>query len=353
MKKLFWPSVAMVLLLSACGEETSGEADEIEETSSEETGGEAEVSLTFSHFFPSNHIKETDVVDYFITELQDRTDGQVEFESYPGGQLAEPDGQYEAAATNVADAGFSVHSYTPSQFPLTSVMELPFVGTSGEEASQTLWDLYDEFPEIQEEYEDTYPLWLSTSEPGQIFTVDQPVESPEDLEGLQIRSPSPEVNAWLEEMGATPVSMSMDETYEALERGVVDGTVGPPHTLLDYSLQEVIDYVTVGDFYMTTFFAVMNQGSYEMLDEEAQQALDELAGAEMSQHSGQIIDEREQEAMEAVEEAGAEVHEVSDDEAGDWEEGLQPVIDDWIERMEEDGLPGQEVYDRAVELGAD
>ncbi|MFZ4452733.1 TRAP transporter substrate-binding protein [Salibacterium aidingense] len=346
-------------VLASCSEDTGGsessaeegEADTAEDSGNAEGSGESR-ELAFSHLFPNNHVMETDVVQVFVDEVQEATNGEVQVESYPGAQLAAPDGQYEAATTGVADMGFSVHSYNPGQFPLTSVMELPFMEETGTEGSQVLWDLYEEFPELQDEYSDVVPLWLSTSEAGQIFTVGEQVKSVEDLEGMRIRSPSPEVNAWLEEMGATPVSMSMNEVYEALERGVVDGTVGPIHTLLDYSLQEVIDYVTVGDFYMTTFFGVMNQESYDSLSEEQRQAVDEIRGEHMSQVAGEAIDARSEEAVQAAEEAGAEFYELSEEELQEWKEKMQPTIDAWIQDKEDSGLPGQDVYDKAVELSS-
>ncbi|MBB6451331.1 TRAP-type C4-dicarboxylate transport system substrate-binding protein [Geomicrobium halophilum] len=344
MMKVLVPVLCVLVLLGACdsGEKASGTTTEGEHT-----------ELIFSHFFPANHIQETELVQGFIDEIEEATEGRVTFTSYPGGQLADPDGHYEAAATGVADAGFSVHSYTPGQFPLSSVMELPFMSGSGTEGSETLWALYEEFPEVQDEYSDTVPLWLSTSEPGYIFTVDEPVESPEDLQGMIIRSPSPEVNQWLEMMGATPVSMPMGDTYQALEQGVVDGTVGPPHTLVDYGLQELVDYVTVGNFYMTTFFAVMNQEAWDSIGEQDQEAIEKITGENTANVAGTIIDDRAEEAMIAAEEAGAEMIELDDEQLDEWEEEVQPVIDNWIERMEEEGLPGEEVYDRALELGAE
>ncbi|RSL33154.1 TRAP transporter substrate-binding protein [Salibacterium salarium] len=350
--------VLVATSLMACSEDTSsgesGESSSSNESSEEssEDSGETQ-EFAFSHLFPNNHVMEQDVVQVFASEVEEATGGEIAVNSYPGAQLAAPDGQYEAAATGVADMGFSVHSYNPGQFPLTSVMELPFMGETGTAGSQVLWDLYEEFPEIQEEYSDTVPLWLSTSEAGQIFTVDEQVKSVEDLEGMKIRSPSPEVNAWLEEMGATPVSMSMNEVYEALEKGVVDGTVGPIHTLLDYSLQEVIDYVTVGDFYMTTFFGVMNQQSYDSMSAENQELIDEIRGEHMSEVAGKAIDARSEEAVQAAKSAGAEFYELSDEELAEWEEKMQPTIDSWIEDKESSGLPGQEVYDKAVELSTE
>ncbi|WP_240374072.1 TRAP transporter substrate-binding protein [Bacillus piscicola] len=339
--------LAVILVITGCSSSTN-----------EETGGDnnadagGSYSYDFSHMFPPNHVMETKVVQTFIDKADKATDGQVQVTSYPGSQLAEPDGQYEAAATGVVDMAFSVHSYTPGQFPLTSVMEMPFLAESANEGAEVLLKLYDEFPEIQEEHADTEVLWLGTTEPGQIFTAGKPVKSIEDLKGMRIRSPSPEVNKWLKEMGATPVSMPLTEAYEAIQKGVVDGTVGPYHTLLDQSLVDVIDYVTVGDFYMSTFFSVMNKDSWESIDEDTKASLSEIKGEEMTMYLADVMDTRKEEAIEASEEQGIEFYQLSDKELEEWRANMQPAIDEWIQDKEDKGLPGKEIYERAVEIAS-
>ncbi len=334
------------MFVSGCGDSASEGAGD--GGGSDSTGESHE--FDFSHFFPPTHAQETVVVQDFIEEVLESTEDRISITSYPGASITAPDTQYDSVTTGVSDIGLSVHSYTPGQFPLTSVMELPFISETGEGGSKILWNLYKEFEEIQDEYDETVPLWFYTSEPGQIITVGKPVESVEDLQGMRIRSPSPEVNRWLELLGATPVSMSMNETYEALERGVVDGSVAPMHALVDYSLYEVVDYITVGSFYNTTFFTVMNQNSWDSLSAEDQQTLESVSGESMAASAGSVFDDREREAFEAAEAAGVEIYEIPDSEIDTWHEQISPVIEEWIESMEDQGLPGREVYERALEL---
>ncbi|GAK09033.1 TRAP transporter substrate-binding protein [Geomicrobium sp. JCM 19038] len=277
------------------------------------------------------------------------TNGEVKITSYPSNQLAQPDSHYDAAARGVVDMGYSVHSYRPGQFPLTSVLELPFISESATEGAEIMWDLMDEFPELRAEYDDVELLWLATSEPAQLYTTEKQVKKIEDLRGMRIRSPSMEVNSWLEEVGATPVSMPMSDVYEALDRGVVDGMVGPTHTLLDYSLQNVIDYVTIGNFYMTTFYGAMNQESWRSLSDEHQTAIDPIKGRNMAMQIGAMHDAQSEEAIKTAKAAGAIFYELNEDEIEEWRERMQPAIDDWIKDKEERGLPGQEIYDKAVE----
>lgn len=222
--------------------------------------------------------------------------------------------------------------------------------TTAEAGSENLWELFEEFDEFDDEYANTKPLWLYTTDPGQLFTVEKQVKSLEDLKGMKIRSPSAETSEWLESLGATPVSMPMNENFEALERGVVDGTIAPWEAVMTWGLDEVIDYATVGNFYATTMFVVMNEDVWNELGEENQTAIEELTGKKMATKTGKAFDEIGQEAVEQAKEKGIEIYELSDEELEEWSEFINPTIENWIKDVEDKGLPGHEIYDRAIEL---
>ncbi|SHG64226.1 TRAP transporter substrate-binding protein [Ornithinibacillus halophilus] len=340
MRSKYWVLFLIVLglgLLAACGDGDSENAD-----------GEVH-ELDFSHFFPPTHFMEEEI-QTFAADLEDATDGRVKITSYPGASLAAPDEHFDAAATGSVDFALSVHGYTPGEFPLTSVMELPFMADNAVNGSTNLWKLLNEFDEFDDEYAGTVPLWLYTTDPGQLYTVDKPVTSIEDLKGMKIRSPSPETSEWLEALGATPVSMPMNENFEALERGVVDGTIAPWEAVTTWGLDEVINYATVGNFYSTTMFVVMNEEAFDSLAEEDQEAIRELTGEKMAQRTGEVFDQFGADAVEQAKEKGVEIYELSESELAEWSEFINPTIENWINSVNEQGLPGQEVYDRAVEL---
>ena len=343
-KKWYLLFVAMVsmLVLAACGGSNS------DANGSGDAGG-GNYEWDFSHFFPPSHFME-DVVQDLAADLEEQSDGRIQITSYPGASLAAPDEHFDAAETGSVDIALSVNGYTPNQFPLTSVMELPFMSTSSVEGTKTLWELYNEFDEFKDEYAGTVPLWLYTTDPAQLDTTDKQVKSIEDLKGMRIRSPSPETSEWLEALGATPVSMPMNENFEALERGVVDGTIAPWEAVKTWGLDEVLKYATVGNFYSTTMFVVMNEDEFNSLNDEDQTLLQDLTGEAMVKTTGETFDQFGKEAVEQAEEKGIEIYELSDAELEEWSEFINPTIENWIENVEGKGLPGQEVYDRAKEL---
>src|SRR5919106_2603919 len=119
--------------------------------------------------------------------------------------------------------GWALHGYTPGRFPLTQVVELPFLFDSAVTGTETLWDLYEEFDALQDEYSDTHVVALWTHDVGDLFTTQQPVRSASDVSGLSIRTPAPMQNNRIEALGGSAVGMPAPELYDSLDRGVIDG----------------------------------------------------------------------------------------------------------------------------------
>ena len=73
--------------------------------------------------------------------------------------------------------------------------------------------------------------------------------------------------------------MSQGDTYEALQKGVVDATFCPVETLKGWKQGEVIDYVidTKAIGYTTTMFAVMNKDKWESLPADLQKIVTEVS----------------------------------------------------------------------------
>src|SRR5699024_11679536 len=77
----------------------------------------------------------------------------------------------------------------------------------------------------------------------------KPINKPEDMRGLKIRSP--EVRSYsiaLKELGSNPIPLSFAELYVAMDRGVVNGQHNPLMHIEGRGFYEVQDYMTVMEF---------------------------------------------------------------------------------------------------------
>ena len=94
------------------------------------------------------------------------------------------------------------------------------------------------------ELDDVKVLYLHGHGPGIVHTVKKPVEKLEDLKGMKIRctGTSAKIAASL---GATPVAMPQTETYDALQKGVAEGVLGPLEILKGWKFSEVTNYTTL------------------------------------------------------------------------------------------------------------
>lgn len=338
---LWMVMLLFVLFMSACNDT---------EASKQEGSNEESHNLVVSHFQPGNHPIQTKILEGLGADLKEKTDGRITMDFYPSNSLGDAGSQYDMAVTGEADIALSVYGYSPGRFPLVTVMEMPFLAESAEHASEILMTLYEEFPELQEEHADTYPLFLFSAEPAQIISNKYKIETPEDMKGLRVRSPSPMANDMIEALGATPISMPMGDVYESLERGVIDAAMVPFEALYNYSFHEVTNYITIGNFSATPFFSVMSKKTYNSFDEDDKQALDSLVGKELAKEAGSIYDVDGQSGLEQVIENGAEVVELEGDKLTPWKEALEPVVESWIKERTAQGYPAQEVYERAMEL---
>lgn len=331
-----------MMLMTACGSESS---------SSNESGEGKSYTFSLSHFWPSHHIVHTDVLEALQAELDEASDGRITLDLFPLNQLGNADEQYNLAVDGSADIALSVHGYTPGKFPLTSVGDLPFVAESSEEGSKIMQQLYEEFPEIQQEHADVTPLWLFGGEQVQILSAKKPINTLEDLKGLKVRSPNPLMSEVLQALGAVPISMPMNDVYESLNKGVIDVALAGFSAVNDMKLYEVTEHITVTNLAASSLFVVMNTNAYNSLADSDREI---LLNAIKDKHieTGQALDRASQDGIDKANEVGITITELSEDELNRWKEAVQPVVEKWIQDMEAQGLPGQAVYDRAIELSS-
>ena len=193
-------------------------------------------------------------------------------------------------------------------------------------------------------------LWLFHTAPFQVHTTRKPVKTLEDLAGMKLRSGGGQVAAVVKQLGAIPVTMAAPESYNALERGVVDGTVFPWEAIFGFKLYEVIKYHTVVNLNVATFFITMNLKKYESLSPDLKKVIDDLSGVWGAEFTGAAWDKGEEEGIAAAKQAGATTYTLPPAELQRWSQKVKPAEDEWIASMEAKGLPGRQVLADLREL---
>ena len=303
------------------------------------------VEFNLCHFMPPMHPLHSNVLVPWAEEIEQKTDGRVKIFVYAANELAAADKNYDATLSGVIDIGLVLPAYTPGLFPLTSILEFPFMFESPLQANLTAWEVQKNNPVIRDiEYKDVELLWWGTTDLGH-FLMKEPVKTVEDLKGRKVRSPSTVGNDVLAALEAVPVSLPVSDTYDAIERSIVEGTLLPISTLISFNLGDVVENVLVMNMYATPLHMVMNKASWGKISPDDQQLIKDLL-EEFPQKIGEQYIREDEAGYQRAEEEGIVVETVSPAELQKFKDKLEPLVNKWIDDMEEKGLPGREVYEQ-------
>ncbi len=286
--------------------------------------------LKFANFTPPFHTVNASVIEKLNADLTEATGGSLTVRGYHGGELgAGPVEQYVRAVQGVADMVWGLPGYTSQQFEKTMIVELPGVVPDDQSGADSLCNAMDE---ISGEFPGTVPIALWTSEPNIMIMKDKAIRSPSDLSGLKIRVAGATAGKIAEALGATPVQMPINQVYNAMQTGLIDGVFTGASTLSDFKLDEVADAYTLGaPLGRLAFFAVMGQGSYDALSDDAKAALDEARGCGLGNNAETAWNATATEALEnARADAGNSFVDLTEDEAQAFVDAVSNVVADYV-----------------------
>lgn len=311
------------------------------------------IDLKFSTGFSPKHTMQTKVFEPWAEKINKLSNGKVKVTFFPGGALGKTPDQYDIAEKGIADIAYTLQDYTPGRFPMTSVFELPYIITSATKASESMWRVYEEFPEFRKEYRKVKVLGLFCHPAGNFNSVNKPIKAIEDLKGMKFRTASPHVTEALKLFGAIPVHMPITETYTALERGVVEGTVLPWEGNFVFKLAELLKHGTETDFYTMTMMVVMNKRKYDKLPEDVKKIIDETTGMAMSVEAGKVYDQTNEPMKQLCKKKGMQSLQLPPEEEQKLENITLPLREKWVKNMKAKGLPGQAVLDATIKYNQD
>ncbi len=308
------------------------------------------IELRFATSFSTKHTMQVRVFEPWAEKINKLTKGKVVVTFFPGGALGKAPDHYALAEKGIADIVYILHDYTPGRFPMTSVFELPFMTPSATKTSRAMWRTYENFPEFQREYKKVKVLALFCHPGGDFHTVKKPITSIADFEGMKIRTANPFVTQALKSFGAIPVTIPITETYTALERGVVDGTVVPWEGLGIFKLDDLTKYATLADFYTMTMAVLMNKRKWDSLPDDVKMIMTEHSGLAMSLACGKAYDDTDEPFKKRALSKGIQVIELPPAEKKKLEDLTIPLRNEWIRDMESRGLPGRAVLEAALQF---
>ncbi|WP_433503040.1 TRAP transporter substrate-binding protein DctP [Pseudonocardia halophobica] len=240
--------------------------------------GSAETyDLSFSSFAPETN-PSARVSEWFMSQVEERSGGRITFTrnwleaGCPAAEL------YQCVNDGRADVVFSSPTYEPQKLPITLISAVPFVANSTDEKAQAFYELYQKQPALQQEYESSGMRLLGLWSVRLVLGSQQPIDSMADIQGKSLRATGDAMIKSIREAGGNPVTLTVNEVYESLQRGVISGYGLDLASNINYNLYEQVDHLSdpnVGGF--SPINLVISQGTYESMDDEAKQIIDQVS----------------------------------------------------------------------------
>jgi TRAP-type C4-dicarboxylate transport system substrate-binding protein len=241
----------------------------------------------------------------------------------------------------------SCFAYTRGKFPVMESLDLPLGYPDGVTASKAVNEFYKKVR--PQELDDVKVLYIHAHGPGLLHT-SKKVETLEDFSKMKIRSTGLSAKV-VESLGGIPVAMPQGETYEAIKKGVAEGTFGPIEVLKGWRQAEVVKSTTdtsnIG--YTTTMYVVMNKKKWESLPEDIRKTMEEINEKAVLEH-GKAWDRSDKAGKEYSLELGNSFVTLSDEQKALWKEKVKPVIEGYIEEVSSKGIDGNKIVSEITGL---
>lgn len=247
--------------------------------------------------------------------VEDLSDGEMQVELFPGGQLGSETGMIQDTRIGKLDfALIGVGNLTPYA-PRLGALTMPYALRSHADAVKaTTGPLADEWNQIAEKQAGVHIVSWLYSNFRYLTNSKRPVTSLDDLEGMKIRVPQNKIMlATYQAWGASPISMSWPEVFTGLQQGVIDGQDNPDIVNYTMKFQEVQKYLTEVHYQYSLQPIVMGVRTYNKLSDEEREIIDR-AGLEAQLYALQFQLTEASQARAAMEAEGVQSAQLTDED---------------------------------------
>ena len=301
------------------------------------------IEMKLAYFVGDQHAMSQWLIKW-SEQLERGSGGRIAVKRFPSAQMGPTPQHYDFARTGQADVTWFLHGGTPGRFPLTEIVNLPFMVGSAEVGIKVLNDSQLRAKYLDAEHKGVKILMLLTHQPGGPHTTRKPIRTLDDFKGLRLRFASPTVRDFVQALGAAPMGVQPTEVSDQLQKGTLDGA------FMDYGgagiafkLGGIIKYSTELYSYVTSFGIAMNEDFWSKLPPDLKKLVtDSVTGRE--KEVGQAWDALDVPGKKFLVDGGAEAIRFSPAENARVRKIGAEVSEAKIKELEGKGLPARAVY---------
>jgi len=264
--------------------------------------------------------------DYeFARLVEERSNGRIKIEVYPGSQLGEERAVIEQVQFGAID--FTRVSMSPlaAFSPDLNALQMPYLYRNADHMWEVLNSkIGDDFLDSMEDAGFVGLSWFDSGARSFYNSV-RPIKSVADLAGLKIRVQESDLMIGLvESLGAVATPMPFGEVYSGIQTGVIDGAENNWPSYYSTSHYEVAKYFTLDEHTRVPEITIASKLSMDKLSKEDQALIKQAAKDSMAFQIKAWAD-YEKVAEEAVRANGNQVDYLDDNSA--FQAAMQPMYD--------------------------
>ena len=247
----------------------------------------------------------------FAKEIEEKTNGAVKAEVYPSGQLggdgqlveslAVNDGTVDIVITDASNFGTIVPDMNISGLPfLFADFDAAFAFMDGEIEAAAEAELL--------ELTDVHVLAHYSNGFRCVTNSKGPVETPDDMKGMLIRTPENQViMATMSALGANPQPLAFSELYQALQQKTYDAQENPIPIIYNNKLYEVQEFLSVTNHIYSGLCFAISGSAWDSLTAE-QQEIVTAAAQSSGEWQSETIRQQTDDLVANLEEEGMKVN---------------------------------------------
>jgi len=273
--------------------------------------------IKISHQFPGGTIDKGDfrdrLVRMFAKEVEQRTHGQLKFEIYPGSSLVKTMQQLDALSTGALDMTLYPLAYSGGKIPEVNITLMPALITSYEQGYR--WKnapIGKDLTRILDEHNVKIVTWIWQA--GGVASRDRPIIVPADTKGLKVRGAGKSMDELLKAAGGAISAVPSDETYNAMQSGVLEGVWTSSASLISFRLYELAKDVTTArdkTFWFMFEPLLMSKSTFDSLTPQQQKIVMDV-GASLEKFAVQSCKADDKELATVYGKAGAKVYDMDE-----------------------------------------
>jgi len=230
------------------------------------------------------------MIDRVAAEVKAKTNGRVDIQGFPGGQMGSSRDMIEAVANGTQQLITEGAANFGAWIPSISVTEAPFIWRNPAHLIKAMnGPLLEKYNEQLIKARGMRILGAVYYGTRHLTTSDRAIKTVADAKGLKVRVPENDVfKAMAESWGAKPTPMNFNELYLALKTGTVDAQENPLPTIKSGKFNEVQKYIILTGHVLTPRLVVVNEAAWQKIPAADRKIVEEALKTHMAWADDQI-----------------------------------------------------------------